>query len=187
METLCGGSTSHTGEIFTDQVISSKARPRWPSTTWEVKILWCADALPFQELMTRNRMSYTLTKGKCHSILQRHAIPSGLKWSGKGVIFQQDNGPKHAATLCQVCLKSREEQRVPTCCTTFPSQSPDVSLTKHLGEYLKRQKVKATVTSQVSHWDMLRKTAWKKCGLTYFSKTCRTHTSQNGSCDRGSR
>lgn len=128
-------------------------------------------------------MNYTLTKEKYHSILQRHAIPSDLKWCGKGFIFQQDNGPKHAVTLCQVCLKSRGEQRVLTC-MTFPSQSPDVSLTEHLWEYLKRQKVKATVTSHDSRWDVLRKTAWIMWTLI-FSKTCRIHASQEFKLGQG--
>ena len=32
-----------------------------------------------------------------HSILQRHAIPSGLRLVGPSFIFQQDNDPKHTS------------------------------------------------------------------------------------------
>lgn len=75
-----------------------------------------------------HKRNYTLTKAKYHSILQRHAIPSSLKLCGKRSIFQQDNSLKQAVTLCQVCLKSREEQRVLTC-MAFPSQSLGVNFT----------------------------------------------------------
>uniref|UniRef100_A0A667YN29 Transposase Tc1-like domain-containing protein n=1 Tax=Myripristis murdjan TaxID=586833 RepID=A0A667YN29_9TELE len=36
-----------------------------------------------------------------HSILQRHAIPSGLRSVGRSFIFQQDNDPKHTSRLCK--------------------------------------------------------------------------------------
>lgn len=44
------------------------------------------------------QMNYILTAEKNHSILQKHAIPSGIKSCGKGFIFQPDNGPKHVVT-----------------------------------------------------------------------------------------
>lgn len=40
--------------------------------------------------------------------------------------------------------------------------------TEHLWEYLKRQKVKATLTSQDFRWDVLRKTAWMTWILIFF-------------------
>ncbi|XP_073528969.1 uncharacterized protein [Phyllobates terribilis] len=36
-----------------------------------------------------------------HSILQWHAIPSGLRLVGPSFIFQQDNDPKHTSRLCK--------------------------------------------------------------------------------------
>ena len=37
----------------------------------------------------------TLNQHGYHSILQRHAIPSGLRLVGTSFNFQQDNDPKH--------------------------------------------------------------------------------------------
>ena len=36
-----------------------------------------------------------------HSILQRHAIPSGLRLVGRSFVFQQDNDPKTYIKLLQ--------------------------------------------------------------------------------------
>lgn len=46
-----------------------------------------------------HRLDYTLTKEKYHSIIQNHAIPSGLGLTGKGFIFQQNNDHKHTVRL----------------------------------------------------------------------------------------
>ena len=43
-----------------------------------------------------------------HSILQRHAIPSGLRLVGPAFIFQQDNDPKHTSRLCKGYLTKKE-------------------------------------------------------------------------------
>uniref|UniRef100_A0A667XMB4 Cytochrome P450, family 2, subfamily P, polypeptide 6 n=1 Tax=Myripristis murdjan TaxID=586833 RepID=A0A667XMB4_9TELE len=48
-----------------------------------------------------NRAHKTLTQHGYHSILQRHAIPSGLRLVGRSFIFQQDNDPKHTSRLCK--------------------------------------------------------------------------------------
>ncbi len=43
----------------------------------------------------------TLNQRGCHSILQQHAIPSGLRLLGPSFVFQQDNDPKHTM-LCNL-------------------------------------------------------------------------------------
>ncbi|KAF0046089.1 hypothetical protein F2P81_002618 [Scophthalmus maximus] len=43
-----------------------------------------------------------------HSILQRHAIPFGLRVVGTSFIFQQDNDPKHTSRLCKGYLTKNE-------------------------------------------------------------------------------
>ena len=43
----------------------------------------------------------TLNQHGYHSILQRHAVPSGLCLVGPPFIFQQHNDPKHASRLCK--------------------------------------------------------------------------------------
>ena len=43
-----------------------------------------------------------------HSILQRHAIPSGTRLIGPNFVLQQDNDPKHTSRLCKTtCRKGR--------------------------------------------------------------------------------
>ena len=43
-----------------------------------------------------------------HSILQRHAVPSGMHVVGQGFILQQDNDPKHKSKLCQNYLRKKD-------------------------------------------------------------------------------
>jgi hypothetical protein len=49
-----------------------------------------------------------LVKEGYKAILQRHAIPSGLRIIGRGFVFQQDNDPKHSFKLCQKYLEQKE-------------------------------------------------------------------------------
>ena len=64
-----------------------------------------------------------LTKEKYHSILQRHAIQSGLKLCGHGFVLQQDNDPKHTS---KVCRKYLQKKKSPWCagCYGFSSSVP---------------------------------------------------------------
>ena len=48
-----------------------------------------------------------LNKEGYHSILQRHAIPSGKRLVGKKFVFQQDNDPKHTSNLCKQYLTKK--------------------------------------------------------------------------------
>lgn len=61
-----------------------------------------------------------------HSILQRHAIPSGLRLVGPSIIFQQDNDPKHTSRLCKGYLTKEESDGV-LHQMTWPPQSPDLN------------------------------------------------------------
>ena len=53
-----------------------------------------------------------MKKEQYHSILQRHAIPSGIKLLDKPFILQQDNDPKHSSKLCQNYILSKEKQNI---------------------------------------------------------------------------
>lgn len=71
--------------------------------------------------------SVSLNQNGDHSILQHHAIPSGMCLVGPRFILHQDNDPKHKSKLCQsylrkknmmVSLKTQSSQqsvRTPSC------------------------------------------------------------------------
>ena len=97
------------------------------------------------------RINDILTKEKYHSILQRHAIPSGLKLCGHGFVLQQDSDPKHTSKLCRKYLQRKEDHDVLVVIDFLP-QSPDLYPIEHLWEHLKRDKTKYTITSQDTLW-----------------------------------
>ena len=45
-----------------------------------------------------------------HNILQRYAIPAGLKLIGNNFVFQEDNDPKHSSAYCRNYLTSKESK-----------------------------------------------------------------------------
>lgn len=145
-----------------------------------VEIFRCGDVFPFQELVTC--AEWTKHWPKRSTTLFFRVMQSLLAWNcvEKDSFSSRtmDNGPKHAVMLCQVCLKSRKEKKLLTC-QAFPSKSSDINL----WEYLKRQQVKASVTSQDFHWNVLRK-YWYNMD-SHFSKTCRINDGQNARCDKG--
>ena len=54
------------------------------------------------------KIKKTLEKKQYYSLLQRHAIPPGLKLCRKGFVLLQDNDPKHTSHLCKSDLKRKE-------------------------------------------------------------------------------
>ena len=71
------------------------------------------------------KIKNNLEKKQYHSILQRHAIPPGLRLCGKDFILVQDSDPKHASHPCKNYLK-RKEEKGDLKVVDFPSQSPDL-------------------------------------------------------------
>ena len=60
------------------------------------------------------------------SILQRHAIPSGLRLVGPSFVFQQGIDPKHTSRLCKGYLTKKESDGVLRQ-MTWPQQSPNLN------------------------------------------------------------
>ena len=103
-----------------------------------------------------------------HSILQRHAIPSGLRLVGPSFIFQQDNDPKHTSRLCKAIWPRR---RVMGCCARWPGlpQSPDLNPIEMVwGELDRRVKAKGP-TSAKHLWELLQD-CWKTISGDYLFK-----------------
>ena len=103
-----------------------------------------------------------------HSILQRHAIPSGLRLVGPAFIFQQDNDPKHTSRLCKGYLTKKESDGVLRQ-MTWPPQSPDLNPIEMVwGELDRRVKAKGP-TSAKHLWELLQD-CWKTISGDYLLK-----------------
>ena len=72
------------------------------------------------------KLQGTLKQHGFHSILQRHAIPSGLRLVGPAFVFKQDNEPKHTSRLCKGYLTKKESDGVLRQ-MTWPPQSPNLN------------------------------------------------------------
>ena len=101
----------------------------------------------------------TLNQHGYHSILQRRAIPSGLRLVGPSFIFQQDNDPKHTSRLCKGYLTKKESDGV-LCQMTWPPQSPDLNPIEMVWDEMDRR-VKAKGPTSAQHlWELLQD-CWK--------------------------
>ena len=99
-----------------------------------------------------------LEQKQYHSILQRHAIPSGVSLIGRGFIFQQDNDPKHTSKLCARYLNGKKEAGELDI-MEWPSQSPDLNPIELLWDELDRRVRDLNPTSLPTLWNCLQE-AW---------------------------
>ena len=96
------------------------------------------------------RINDILNKEKYHSILQRHAILSGLKLCGHGFILQKYNDCKHTSMLCRKYLQRKDHGVLVV--MDFVPQSLDLNPIEHLCEHLERDKTKYAITTQDTLW-----------------------------------
>ena len=87
--------------------------------------------LPSDTVSDLLRIHGTLNQHGYHSILQRYAIPFGLRLVGLSIVFQQDNDPKHTSWLCKVYLTKKESDGVLQ--MAWPPQSPNLNPIEILG------------------------------------------------------
>ena len=95
-----------------------------------------------------------MKKEQYHSILQRHAIPSGINLIGREFIFHQDNDSKHTSKLCTSYLE-RKKGAGDLIIMDCPPQSPDLNPIKLLWEELDRGVRDLKRTSLPGLWDCL--------------------------------
>lgn len=103
-----------------------------------------------------------------HSILVRHAIPSGIKLMGKGFVFQQDNDPKHTSLLCRNYLESKERQGVLRM-MKWPSQSPDLNPIEAFWDYIDSMLPKSEKHNEKAMWKKLHDT-WQSISVDMCKK-----------------
>ena len=89
----------------TKAMVSTCMVPTWNHGGGGVMVWGCFAGDTVGDLF---KIEGTLNQHGYHSILQRHAIPSGLRLVGPSFIFQQDNDPKHNSRLCKGYLTKKE-------------------------------------------------------------------------------
>lgn len=111
-----------------------------------------------------------MKKEQYHSILERHAIPSGLRLLGKNFIFQQDNDPKHSSKLCKNYLESKQKNKTLEI-MSWPPQSPDLSPIELAWDELDR-KVRESFPLPKNKRELFQSltNAWEGLPSTFFEK-----------------
>ena len=89
-----------------------------------------------------------------HSILQRHAIPSGFYFVVLSIVFQQDNDPKHTSRLCKGYLTKESDGVLHQ--MTWPPQSPDLNPIEMVWDELDRRVKEKQPTSAQHMWELLQ-------------------------------
>lgn len=96
-----------------------------------------------------------LKKEGYKKILQKHAVPSGLRLVGPQFEFQQDNDPKHTSKLCKTYLLNLQKKKKLKI-MQWPPQSPDLNPIELLWEELDRSVRKYCPTSASDLWEKLQ-------------------------------
>ena len=111
-----------------------------------------------------------MKKEQYHSILERHAIPSGLCYLGKNFTFQQGNDPKHSSKLCKNYLESKQKNKTLEI-TSWPPQSLDLSPIELAWDELNR-KVRESFLLPKNKRKLFQSltNAWEGLPSTFFEK-----------------
>ena len=114
------------------------------------------------------KISGILNQRGYHSILQRHAKPSGLRLVGQPFVLQQDNDPKHTSNLCKNYLAKKEAEGKLKL-MTWPAQSPDLNPIELVWDELDRKVRNKQPTNAVNLYEMLTE-AWDEISSDYLMK-----------------
>ena len=109
-----------------------------------------------------------LKKHGYHSILQRHAIPLGIRLVGRSFVFQQDNDPKHTSKLCKNYAAERKCGSAQNH-DSWPPQSPDLNPIELVWDELD-SRVKAKQPMSALHLWKLLQDNWKAISADFLMK-----------------
>ena len=129
------------------------------------------------------RIQGTLNQHGYDSILQRYAIPSGLRLLGLYFIFKQDNDTKHTSMLCKDYLTKKESDGV-LHQMTWPPQSPDLNSIERVWDELDRSGKEKQSTSAQHLWELLQD-RWKAFQVKLVERmprVCKTVIKAKGGC-----
>ena len=101
-----------------------------------------------------HRVQGTLNQHGYHSILQRHAIPSGQRSIGANYVMQLDNDPKHTSKLWKRYRERKESEGVLSM-MNWPPQCPDLNSIELLWEQLDRKVREKCPTNASPLWELL--------------------------------
>lgn len=102
-----------------------------------------------------HRVTGILNQNGYHSILQRHAIPSGTRLIGDNFVLMQDNDPKHTSKLCKNYLQKKMDEKKLTV-MEWPAQSPDCNPIELVWDELDRRVKKRQPSSADTLWTLLQ-------------------------------
>lgn len=95
-----------------------------------------------------------MKKEQYKEILERNAIPSGLRLVGHNFEFMHDNDPKHTSLLCRNYLNEQRQQNILKL-MSWPPQSPDLNPIEKLWNELDKKVRKSCPTSKLQLWTTL--------------------------------
>ena len=109
-----------------------------------------------------------MKKEQYHSILVRHAVPSGNRIFGGAWTFQQDNDPKHTSHICKDYLQKKALDGQFNV-MEWPPQSPDLSPIELLWDEVDRQVQEKKPTSVESLVRLVKQT-WTEISPVVLEK-----------------